>query len=335
MFNAADAARANDLVSSLLDRGYDAAARATLEAISARMTDGAVATGARRLADEATRLAAAGERLTPDNPVLRAYFADLEGAGARNARAVADAGAGLRESGVTAAGQLTRDFAIGGVNDRQLASIGVRWNTPDPEAVARAVGYLESEGWRDEMARYAGMSADKAREVALRGIVNGWNPTRTAMEMRDLSQSMSLADANNLMRTLQLTSYRDASAIHQQANADILSHQIRIGTLDDRICMACIALHGTRLEVGVRVDDHHQGRCIGVAVVTGRNREVLTGEDWYFTQSIDRQRAIAGDSAYELLQSGRAQLRDFAVEYNDPTFGRMIREASAASLTRG
>jgi len=225
-------------------------------------------------------------------------------------------------------------LALPGISDGQLAQIGVAWNVPDPEAVNALVGYVNSEGWAAEIGRYPGLILDTVRHQAVRGIVEGWSPLVTAREIRRISEGMTVAQANNLMRTVQLVSYRDATAIHQRANADILTEQIRIATLDGRTCMACVALHGTRLAVGERVLDHHQGRCTSIAVVRGRPRVVQTGEDWFNGLDEATARGLAGDAAYELLRSGRATLRDFVQPYRDPVFGEMIREASVRQIIK-
>lgn len=72
--------------------------------------------------------------------------------------------------------------------------------------------------------------------------------------------------------------------------------------------------------------------CIGVPTVRGRARVVATGEAWFAALSADAQRAQAGDAAYDLLASGRAQLRDFVQPYTDRVFGAMQREASVKAI---
>lgn len=332
MTNHPGANRVMDLVDGLLDRGYDQATAATLRAIGGSTTSGIVAQRLNELDTEVARLAESGQRLTPDNPVLRALLADLEPVLRRDAARVDGVAEDVQASGTNAAGRLTRELSIGGMTDRQLMRLGVQWNTPDPEVVARAVGYVQSEAFAAEIARYPQLIMDTVRNQAVRGIVEGWNPTRTAREIRRMTENLPAHQANTIMRTLQLTSYREGNALHQLANADILSHQIRIGTLDSRVCMACLALHGTRLAVGERVDDHHNGRCTSIAVVKGVTRNVATGEQWFNGLPEDQRRQMAGNSAFDLLESGRAQLRDFVATYEDPVYGRMVRQASLASL---
>lgn len=134
------------------------------------------------------------------------------------------------------------------------------------------------------------------------------------------------------MRTAQLHAYRTATAAHQEANADLAERIIRVGTLDDRICLCCLALHGTELRPGEIVRDHHNGRCGSIMVVRGRQVSVRTGEQWLRDQPVGRQQTLMGEAAYSAWQDGRLQLRDFVQTYSDPVFGDMVRQAPLKSL---
>lgn len=328
MIDAQGAGRVNELVGRLLDRGYAQATAATLRAIAASTSSGLISQRLNELDTEVARLVERGERLTPDNPVLRALLADLDGVLARDATRIDVAAEDVQVNGAQVGSDATRQLALPGLNDGALAQIGIRWNVVNPDALNAAVGFTTSPAWQNELSRYADVIADTVRNQAIRGIVEGWGPLRTARAIRAITQGLPASYANTMMRTLQLQSYRDASALSQRANANIISHQIRVGTLDGRICMACLALHGTRLDVGERVQDHHNGRCIGVPIVRGVERTVVTGVDYWASLPPERQRAIAGDAAYEAIRAGRVELRDFVQTYVDPVYNEMIREAS-------
>jgi hypothetical protein len=139
-----------------------------------------------------------------------------------------------------------------------------------------------------------------------------------------------------MARTLQLESYRTATAIAHRANADIATGQKRIGTLDDRICLCCLALHGEDMPVGAKVQDHHQGRCTSVLMVVGYPMgAILTGPEWFGRLPESRQLEIAGPGALEALQSGRATLRDFVQPTQDPVFGEMVTQGSIERAIKG
>lgn len=327
--------RATTLVRDLLDRRYDVAARRVLSVLASMTDRGIVEQRLRELEAEAERLSQAGERLAPDNPVLRALLADLEPELRRAARLLGDAANNLIESSVTSAGDLTRSLVFTGRRGQTLAEIGVAWNVPDPAAVSAFVSYTSSAAWQRELGSFTQTVLDSLQNQIVLGFIQGWNPRRTAKALAQLAANLPLARANNLMRTAQLTAYRDAAVLHRLANADILEEQIRIAALDTRTCLACIALHGTRMSIGERVNDHHQGRCTSISVLRGVERVVESGEDWFARQSPQRQRQIAGDANYEALRAGRVQLRDFVRPYFDPVFGEMVREASLLNLLGG
>lgn len=324
--------RVGDLVRGLLDKGYATATRQTLGALGQSVNDGLVGQRLAELNAEAARLETLGERLKPDNPVLRALLADLEPQLQRGAARIDASAADLQGLAIDAAGKLTRQLALPGFSDAHLAEIGIRWNVPDPQAVQALVGYVNSPAWAQALANYPQLVLDVVRNQAVSGFVDGLGARAVAQRIADMTQAVPLAQAQTLMRTVQLQSYRDASALNQQANADILSGQIRIATLDDRTCMACIALHGTRLDVGEVVDGHYNCRCTSIAEVIGNPRDVQTGADWFDSLPEERQQRIAGASAFELLSSGKTTLSDFVHTHDDPIFGAMPVTASVKGV---
>jgi hypothetical protein len=323
--------RIGELVRGLLDRGYERATAATLRAISSSVSSGVVAQRLRELEAEAARLQAAGERMQADNPVLRALVADLEPVLQRDAARIDVGATDTQESGVSAAQTLTRELALFD-NEAARRLIQARWNVPDPEAVNAVVEIVNNEGWAAEIRRYPSLVLETVQNQAIRGVVEGWNPTRTAREIRRMTQGVTVAQANTLMRTVQLHSYRRATAIHQLANRDILQEQIRVATLDRRTCLACIALHGTRYPIGVAIPDHWNGRCTSVSVITGVPRNIRTGEEWLTSLSEEQQRRIMGDANFYAWRDGEVRIQDFVNEWQDQTFGAMVNERSLKGI---
>lgn len=332
-----------DLVNGLLDKGYNRAAQPVLNAIARGTTanSGLIQQRLRELEAEAARLDAAGERLQPGNPILRALLADLETELRRDAGRMNNAAAGVQDTAINAAGKVQRQLALPGVTNAQLAKIGIGWNVPDPAAVAQLVDYASGQAWASMLQKYGSDVLGIVNNQAIRGITLGWSPLRTAREIRKMVENIPAHQANNLMRTLQLTSYRDASAMHQQANLDICEQIIRIAALDARTCLSCVSRHGSVIwdserDVGApvpRVDDHHSGRCTSVMQVKGRPPlNIQSGDQWFAGLSEERQRQQASfqnsPGKWEAFKAGQVTLRDFSEVYTDPTFGPMLREAS-------
>lgn len=333
-----------DLITGLLDRGYNQVAQPVLRAVASSTNSGLIAQRLSELDAEAARLQALDQRLTPDNPVLRAVLADLDDTLRANARQLDAAAPALQSSAGRAAGTIQRQLALPGMTDAQLARLGIRWNTPNPEAVARLISYSQSDPWAALLRQYGDDVLGVVRNQAIQGIAYGWNPLRTAEAIRAVTQSLPAHQANTLMRTLQLTSYRDAAAAHQQANLPLAQQIIRIGTLDARTCLACIAQHGAVIWDSdrdasapvPRVNDHHNGRCTSVIVVKGRPVSITTGPEWFASLPPDRQAQQASfarsPGKFAAYQSGQVALSDFVTPYTDPAFGPMLREAGLGQV---
>jgi len=338
----------SDLINRLLDKGYAQAAEPVLRAIASSTSTGLIKQRLDELDAEVARLVEAGERLTPDNPVLRALLADLETTLNGDATIIGSASESVQSSGSTAAGTIQRQLALGGTTDAQLARIGVRWNAPDPEAVARLIGYARSDPWAAALSKYGTDILGIVNNQAIQGIALGWSPLRTAREIRRMTENLPAHQANNLMRTLQLTSYRDSTALHQNANRSIAQQVVRIAARDLRTCLSCIAQHGDVIwdaerdggDAPVpRVDDHHSGRCTAVIIVKGFPRTIQTGQQWWDSLPPERQAQqvslVRSPGKLEALRDGKATLRDFIHPYSDDVFGRMVRESSLKDILGG
>ncbi len=337
-----------DLINRLLDKGYEDVARPVLNAVASSVNGGLIQQRLKELDAEVARLLAADQPLKPDNPVLRALLADLGDTMQVNGRVVNGAAANVQATGTDAAAKIQRQLALPGMTDTQLAKIGVVWNKPDPEAVARLVGYAQSTEWEAAIQKYGSDVVSIVNNQAIRGIASGWSPLRTAREIRNMAENVPGYQANTLMRTLQLTSYRDGTAIHQQANVDIISQVIRIAALDDRTCLSCVALHGSVLwdseqnagEPVPRVDDHYNGRCTSVVQVNGRPPfNIVSGPDWFANLPEERQRQQGGfansPGKWEAYKAGDVTLQDFVHQHTDPTFGDMLGEATLTDALKG
>jgi hypothetical protein len=334
--------RLTGLIGGLLDRDYNRITRPVLNAIAD--TKGIINQRLSELDAEAARLAKEEKRLTPDNPILRALIADLETELSKSQSLINAAATPLQESAVTSAGKIQRQIALPGVTNQQLQTLGIAWNTPDPEAVARLVGYSQSDAWRDLLSKYPDDVLGVIQNQAVRGSIYGWSPLRIAREIRRTTNALPAHVANNLMRTLQLTSVRDSTAIHQTANRDITEMVVRIGTLDARMCLSCVALHGTILWTREqdsnapvpRVADHHSGRCTAVIIVRGFSRKIITGEEWFNSLPPARQAEQLSlknsPGKLKALRDGRATLQDFVHRYEDPVFGEMMGEAALKNV---
>lgn len=321
-----------ELLADLLDRGYTTATRQVIASLARDTQTGPLADRLAQFDAHAAELAAAGQAVKADDPYLRALLAEF-GTSLRKGGLLIDAAApDVQQVGIDAAGNFVRQTTLPGMSDQQLAAVGIGWNKPDPEAVAQVVQYTTSDAWREELASYGDLE-NQVLLMALRGIVAGKGPVATANAIREAIATLPAWRANNIMRTLQLTAFRDATVLAQVANADILEPEIiRIAALDARTCMACVALHGTKLKLGERVNDHRQGRCTSITQLRGRPRTIRTGEAWFNGLSEAQQQAQMGPGAWAAWKAGAITLQDFPKPATDKVFGEVVLEASLKGM---
>lgn len=324
------------LLGGLVDDAYTQTTGAVVNAITRPADSGRLNQRMTELRDEARRLAAAGEKLTPDNPVFAAMLGELQVALKNNSALVDAVSPDLQAKMSAAAGVINQSFAA-------TQSPNFVWNAPNAEATAALANYVDSDAWRNELAQYQKNIADTVANIAIRGFVAGDSPTKVAEDLIASATNLPLSYAEQMMRSLQLTALRDSMVIQQVANADKIERIVRVAALDSRTCLSCVALHGTFLEVGDRVNDHRNGRCIGVPllkgqafsqsyVVDGQRIDVTSGEQWLNAHSDAGKRALMGPANFNAYRAGAVQLDDYVQLYRDPVFGEALAEASLKGI---
>lgn len=317
--------RINDLLTGLLDRGYSKQVTPILSALS---NDPRLKSALSAFNTEAKQLADVGQPLTADNPALLNLRQTLDTVLTRQTARIDNAASQLQDQAVTAGQAAARQLALPGIADNHLAALGIQWNVPDPAAIARVVDYANSTAWANQLDQFGAGVADRIGKIAIAGIVDGQNPRAIARTVTQAVDAVPRYQAESLLRTLQLTVYRQSQAANYAANADIVEYVIRAEALDDRTCLACLALNGERYEVGDVIDEHPNGRAVAIPVVKGFERNVQSGEDWLNAQSEDRQRRIMGDANYNAWTDGAVQLSDFVSHGTDPLWGQVIEQQS-------
>ena len=312
-----------DAVNRALDAGYNQQASPSLAALRMELNRPAVRNAFQLLRQEASRLQKAGEQLTPGNPFYVEAMRVIEGALQRGLR---HADAAVYELQLQSAG-------LGANTTKQLAqltggnlsgAVANAWNSPDPLALERIVDYTTQAAWQAQFGAIPEQVMQSIQNQILAGVAMGKNPLAIAQLIQNITDTLPRHYLNTMLRTLQLTSYREAAAFAQLQNANILAYQLRVAALDDRTCLACISLSGTRLPLGQRIDDHHNGRCVGIPVVRGSELNVPLGMSWFDGLSSGKQQSIMGVGNYNAYQAGAVTLADFVREYHDNVFGSMV-----------
>lgn len=357
----------NDFALAALESEYQRTAKPLLAQIHAVTNDprSQVQRSLGALAEEAERLEKDGGRMAADNPYLEKALEDYSNAlGASQAlilandNAIEESAAALALIAVTAKVflPLSQAIVLGGGNPvspqamntyrQEIKKTSVSWNAPD--ALDFAAGYVNGPAWINRMNGWGRGYADLTRDTILQGVRSGWGPRYTAAQMRRYAQNLPSWAAENLTRTLQVTAYRDACVATESLNGNYITGKVRIAHLDSRTCLSCIALHGTELAVGQRVDDHYRGRCSEFYRVPGgpdypslmqadslpgsrRFIPFQKGSDWFGSLPSARQREQASfvkvPAKWNAYQAG-TPLEAFVGEHMDDVFGRQVVEQS-------
>jgi hypothetical protein len=350
-------------INNALDITYKSTAAQMLAKID-RLTNAPTASiqiALRDLDDEVSRLEEIGEPLAKDNAHLLKVLALLDmsfnAAGDlidKNATRIQESGIIIAPVAVTAKvfSQLTKTTGNPVAPDKlagyikALDKLGVDWTAPTSLDFAR--GYTELPAWNARMSKWGTGYGDLIKDTVLNGISEGWGPKFTAGKLRQYVETMPKYAAENLTRTLQINSYRQASLAMEQLNGSFIEYKIRIADLNGNVCLACIALHGTRLEKGESVDDHYNGHCDFYIVTYGgprtpefmqsdstpgnRNYIPFTdGNTWFSNLSPERQAQQASfansPAKFRAFQAG-TPLSQFVGEHQDSIFGTQVVEKS-------
>lgn len=163
------------------------------------------------------------------------------------------------------------DYA-GGMQERIIASQLPRAAAADISAwsrvsavtidamVARTTGRIE------KATRPLSAEAGRAmRRTLVRGVAVGENPRTVAAQMVRRTEGIfngGLSRALTIARTEMLDAHRAASAVADQANADLLSGWTWVASLGPRTCPACWGMHGQEFDLDTPGPLGHQNcRC--------------------------------------------------------------------------
>lgn len=240
---------------------------------------------------------------------------------------------GLTGDEIGAAGEL---IAIGEQSARELIGLTVAgrtqvatlFHTLHRSAIETMLGFLDPTGpLYDRLRLLTGFNADLVSDAIIRGITLGWNPRKIAAAVRN-AFGHGLTDALRFVRTAQLWAYREANRASYIANRDVLEGWIWHANFDDRVCMSCVAQHGTIHPIEEPLNDHHNGRCVAIPLVTGFPNPVAeTGAEWFGRQSEATQKKLMGRQFYEAWKAGMFDLSEMSTTRFDEVYGDMRVEA--------
>jgi len=228
---------------------------------------------------------------------------------------------GVSGDAITFAGRDTRRMlaAMG-----QQAGISIAFNSLPNSTIQTLLGFLSPDGpLYERIGQLAKVNAQTVADKILEGVSLGQNPKIIAGAIRD-SLGGGLTDALRMTRTVQLWSYREATRANYLNNSDIIEGWTWFADLGGDPCMACIAEHGTVHGLDETLDDHYNGRCVMIPIVSGWPDVVeQNGEDWFNEQSEDKQRELMGPEFYDAWRGGAFGLREMVNTQHDDVYGAM------------
>ncbi|MBK9122818.1 MAG: hypothetical protein IPM16_06810 [Chloroflexi bacterium] len=320
----------SELLARLLDRRYEDAAKQTVRSAASAFDTARVRAALAEFEAEVERLRRLNLPLQPDNPILRNLTAEIDAAARVAANRIADGSASVSSAALAAAETLQTALpAALGISGSVLTA----WNVVSAEALAQLVAFQNAPAWAARLAQFAGAPTAFINQLILRDFAAGRNPLRTAADVARLVDALPRSQANILLRTLFLQTYKHATAAAQAANRDIIRRARRMATLDNRVCPVCVALHGTEIPVGEPVEMHEQCRCISVTDVIGGSLAFgPTGEEWLRGLDEQWQRHVLGPGYWEAWQAGAVQLGDVVGRYRDDLYGVMLTQRSLTEI---
>jgi len=204
----------------------------------------------------------------------------------------------------------------------QAAGINAQFRTLSPDVITQLVGFLDPRGplykRLDGMPKY---TAEQVADKIITGVGMGKNPKVIAREITD-ALGMGLTDSMRTARTVQLWSYREASRASYVANQDIVSGWVWFAELETA-CDSCVAMHGTEHTLDETLDDHHNGRCAMIPLLTGQENPIESGSDWFAQQNEEQQRATLGPGKFDAWKEGKFQLSDIPQQTPNDVYGMM------------
>lgn len=173
--------------------------------------------------------------------------------------------------------------------------------------------------------------SEELRDAYLNGAAQGLNPLAVAQLMRSVVSDMGRYRAETIARTEMHRASREA---HRRAYHDssVVKGYTRMCAQDSRVCLACLALTGTRYSTAEIMPSHPNCRCVMLpdlvswAEITGdptleEEPPLPIGPDDIMRGLTEPEiRHIFGPARYEQWKEG-AELREFITVGNHPKWG--------------
>jgi len=145
----------------------------------------------------------------------------------------------------------------------------------------------------------------------------------------------NLNRALTIARTEQLRAYRTA-ATEQMKASGVVEGWIWRSALQDRTCLACLAMDGQQFSLDEELTDHPNGRCFKQPIIKGLTPiAAKSGAEWFSQQSEETQRAMMGPKRYEAWKAGAFEFIELARRSESDVWGPSVRVAGIEEILSG
>lgn len=223
--------------------------------------------------------------------------------------------------------------AMGETQARQLLSttlignpgIAGQFQRLPADAIETLLGFLDPGGpLYARIKMLTPNTVDMISQAILDGLAKGLGSKVIARNITN-GLGMGLTDALRMTRTVQNYAYRESSRASYLANSDVVMGWQWFAQLDERTCMSCISQHGKIFPLSQNLNDHHNGRCTELPVVSifGPTIPEDAGGAWFDTQGEAMQRKMMGRGMFDAWEKGRIDLSQLSIERDNDVFGKM------------
>jgi SPP1 gp7 family putative phage head morphogenesis protein len=214
----------------------------------------------------------------------------------------------------------------------EAGAAAVNFNLLPVEAIEAMIGYATNGSpLYDLLVAGYPDSIEALTQSLISAIARGANPRQTAREMAKAMDG-ELQRALVIARTEQLRAFRTA-ATEQMKASGVVEGWIWRSALQDRTCLACLAMDGTEHTLDEELDDHPNGRCFKQPIVTGLTPvQAQSGADWFAQQPAELQRTMMGDQRFEAWQQGQIQFSDLVTRKHSEEWGSHVAVAPLEAL---
>lgn len=212
------------------------------------------------------------------------------------------------------------------------AIVGGGFEGLDANVIAPLLEYLRSDGpLYSRLRLLTGSTVDAVVQAIVDGVSAGKNPRAIARLIQD-NFGRGLTDALRNTRTVQIYSYRDAARANYMSTG-FVEGWIWYAQFDDRVCMSCVAQHGSIHPLEEQLNDHHNGRCSALPYISEFGNPVQqNGQAWFESLSQAEQKQRMGGKKYQAWKDGKFDFSQLSHEQENDVYGMMRTEASLKQL---